>query len=683
MAAEAPDKQSQPQDDTRRAVLNATDALALGAALVVAVVGWVGLGLAEANSHGLALVVVLSAVVLVAMGVLAAQWRWRPRLARDPKGLVIALGAAAVAAALTFPGFSYGLTDKDPGVYVAHGVEIARTGGIAFEDPLLKDKVFVQPTSPGAVFAGIWINDAGSGKIVPQFYHLWPALLATAYDVGGLDGIRFVVPLMGVVAVLVLVALLRRLGQAMAGPAAGVMAAAAGGLLLSTNLLQVWQSRYPTTEVLAQALYVAALLGLVIAIQERWAPAAGLAGLFIGVGWLNRGDGFLMVLLAAAFGACLLAARRWDVRATWGAVGLGIVLPHACVQAYVFCRQYTEGNSVPSFVRMSELVLLGLLFALAARTVLRRPARAIVAALQVRRTQARVGLLVSLLAFGLLALGFLRARLFGPDYFLWNGQRLRSYDEQIMQRLSWFLTLPGFAIMWLGIAVVALRRWRASLWVAVVPTLLLFPVYGYSARNSSRLMWGTRRYVPTVLPGIVVLIALALALAFVWRFRGRALLRVPSLVACGGLVAVFLSQSLPLRSHDEFRGSFELSAQISALSPKPNGIYVWDSTACCNRPASLLATAVWLEHGELSVLLALDPTRRQAALRQYASTYPAQPLFLVSGGDALPAGVDPASARRVMSTTRNLPMWQESDTERPSHAVSLAVHVTVWRITPG
>jgi hypothetical protein len=177
-----------------------------------------------------------------------------------------------------------------------------------------------------------------------------------------------------------------------------------------------------------------------------------------------------------------------------------------------------------------------------------------------------------------------------------------------------------------------------------------------------------------------VLIALALALAFVWRFRGRALLRIPAVLACGGMVAVFLSQSLPLRNHDEFKGSFELSAQISALSPGGTGIYLWDNGSCCNKSTKLLATAVWLQHGEVSVLLPSEVFRRQDVLKQYASTYPGQPVFVVSSGDTLPEGINPSVARKVLSVDKSLPMWDESDVVRPSTVQTVPLHFNVWKI---
>ena len=110
---------------------------------------------------------------------------------------------------------------------------------------------------------------------------LWPALLATAHGAGGRTALLVTVPLAGVVSVLALCAVLRRVGDELLGPrraggaqrgTAGLVAAGAGGLLLATNQLQVWQARYPTTEVLAQArppvAYDAALGALARSVAE-------------------------------------------------------------------------------------------------------------------------------------------------------------------------------------------------------------------------------------------------------------------------------------------------------------------------------------------------------------------------------------------------------------------------------
>ena len=668
-----------------RGTVTGLDLLAGGSVLVVALLAWASLALAHLGRHSLPGALGLAAAALALVGGLCLlASRGRVIVRADVPGVLLALGCAAVVAALTFPGFSYGVADKDPGGYVTHAVEIAHHGDYGFTDPIVRDLPNQwQPTSPDAVFPGVWVRDAPTGRIVPQFYHLWPAFLATAYDVGGMDGLRFAVPLMGVLAVLCVVALLRRVGEALAGPSAGLVAAGAGGLLLATNMLQVWQARYPTTEVLAEALYLGALLGVVVALQTRWRVAAGIAGLFVGVGWLNRPDGLLMVMLSVGVGAALLATRRWDARATWFAAGLAVVTPHALLQAYDLAHNYSIANSIPSLPKVAAVVVGCAVLAVALRVVARRPLTWATDRLQEARPQLVIGLLVCAGALALLVVGFLRPRLFGVDYLAYNGRQIRSYDEQILRRLSWFFTLPGFAVMGLGLAAVALRRWRAAAWAVVLPTLAFFVVYGYTARNSSRLLWWSRRYVPTVLPGIVILIALAVACAWVIRVRGRALLRVPAVLAVVALVAVFLSQSVPVRRHDEWKGSFALTEQIADLSGDRSGIFLWEPQAeqgCCAGPTALFATPVWLVHDGLSALLPLDHARRTEILTTYAKHFPGRPLFVVGDDPELPEGVDPATVEPVLVKHAELPMWDESDTARPAGPHQVPVDIAVWHV---
>jgi hypothetical protein len=274
----------------------------------------------------------------------------------DPAGLVMLAGLVLVAGALFFPGFPYGAGDKDPGAYVNHAIQIARHGSIRWTDPALervKDVSLVSPGAqrpavPGALWPALWLSAPGSAVISPQFYHLWPALLASAFSVGGYSGLANVTPLVGVLAVLALALAVRRVF--------GLLAGSLAGLLLAANMLQVWQARYPTTEMLTQLLVIGSLLGLLIALQSGWGLAAGIAGLLLGVSFLTRPDGLLLVLLAVATGFALVALRRFDRRAGWFAAGLALTL----AQAYGIAERYTLANGVPPLRTVALVVLAGL-----------------------------------------------------------------------------------------------------------------------------------------------------------------------------------------------------------------------------------------------------------------------------------------------------------------------------------
>jgi hypothetical protein len=639
--------------------------LAVLAVLAVSSLAW-----AHAHHHSLPAVLVTTVLVLGALGYALLRLGGRPRVVADKGGLAAVLGCGLLALVMFLPGFSYGVSDKDPGGYVAHAVQIARGGSYSFTDPALADPDLpVTLTSPGARFPGIWVRNDRTGLMVPQFYHLWTSLLATAYDVAGYGGITAATPLVGVVAVMVLVALLRRVG--------GVAAAWIGGVLIATNMLQVWQAKYPTSEVFAEAVFVGALFAVVVAAQERWRPAALVAGALAGVGFLNRADGWLIVMLAAAVLAVLAVSRRADGEVAWGAAGLGLVLPYALWQAYAAARTYTLGNGVPGLRKTVLLLALLAIGAVAGRAVLRRPVAWLLETAGRQRFQRIAGFLVCAFFAVLLAVGFLRPWLFGADHFSYQGKVFRSYDEQNMRRLSWFFTVPGFGLAGLGLAVVALRRWRTAAWAVVVPTLLLLPVFAYKAHNSTRLMWWARRYVSNVLPGVIVLMALALGFAFAWVWRGRRPLRVPALLAAAALTAVFLSQSLPLRSHDEWHGSFGVAERVAALSGDRRGVYLWQRAPyCCAAPTALWATPVWLERGELSVLLPLDRAEQQNYIQAYQRTFPESPVFVVWTGAEPPRLSDLTPVAHFAGT---LPFWEESDVKRPSKPRPIPYEFTVYR----
>jgi hypothetical protein len=663
-----------PQERTPApARLYAAEAAVGAAALALALLSWSGLALAHARSYSLAAAVGLTLAALALVGLVAWRTGGRPRLATDPAGLAMVGAVALVSAVLFFPGFPYGVGDKDPGGYVSQGILIARTGDWAMNDPVL-DKARIQRVqlaSPGARLAGDWIEHAKvPRRTIPQFYHLWSAALASAFAAGGYTALGNLNPLCGVLAVCLAACAARR--------AVGLLAGSLAGALLAANMLEVWQAKYQTSEVFTQLLLLGAAFGVVLALRTGWRPAAGVAGLLLGLSFLARADSLVLLLIAVGVGCVLIATGRFDARAGWFAGGLALTLPHGFLQAYHFARLYTLSVHLPGAAKVLVAMAVPLAVAVALRRFARPLGDRVVGLATGRRGQLLAGLAVVGLAVALLAVGFLRPRLFGIDYFSYNGRVLRSYDEQALRRLSWFFTLPGFALMVAGLAWIALRRWVAAAWALVLPGLLLFPLYAYQAQNSSRLMWWNRRFVPVVVPMVIILIAVALAAALAWKGRWRWPLRAAGAAATAALLAVFLGQSLPLRPHHEFAGSFEITQRISHLAGDRQGVYLWQLPGWPTSPTSLFASPTWLQEGEVSALLprAADP----GYVRQFVRGFPGQPVFLVSAGAKRLQGYERLSLRPVDRVSATLPFWEESDTSRPSKAGVVPVDFTVWRV---
>jgi hypothetical protein len=669
-AAQEPARAPEP------AVVHSGEALLLAAIVGIGLLAWAGLALANAGRYSLPATVALAVAATVAVAVVAWRAPGRPRLVADRGGLAALAGVALVAAVLFFPGFAYGI-GKDPGAYVSHAIAIARLGSSTLQDPVLDRSrvphVEVTPEDPVGRFPAIWIKDRGAQRVVLQFYHLWPALLASAFKAGGYTGLVNLTPVCGVLAVLAVTLATRRV--------LGLLGGGLAGLLLAANMLEVWHAKYPSNEVFTQLLVGGALLGIVVALQTGWRPAAGVAGLLLGLSYLARPDNLLLILLAVAAGCVLILTGRFDGRAGWFAAGLAITLPYGFFQAYVLARRYTLVNGVPDFPTVAALIV----GALAAAVLLRRVAPAlgrwVLRLLQERRVQLWAGAVVVGVAALLLVLGLLRPWLSGPVYGIFNGRRVRTYDEASMIRLSWFLTLPGLAFSLVGLALVALRRWRAAAWTLVVPAMCLLPVYAYRAEISSRLLWWTRRFVPVIVPGVIVLIAIALAAGLGvaagpgWR---RWSVRVASAAAVIFLLAVFAGQSLPLRHHQEHGGSFEAVQRIARAAGDRQGVFLWQRSGGLYNPAYAFGGAVWLQQGQVSALLPARPDPAYA--RSFVSGFPGQPVFLVAGGRQPPRGYGSLGLRLADRFTYVMPVWEETYLTRPSKALAVPMPISIWQV---
>ena len=659
-----------------RGALSAGEAVVLAATLAIALLAWAGLMLADTGRYGLPAAAGLTLLATITLGVVAWRLGGRPRLVVDRAELAVLAGVALVAAVLFFPGFAYG-AGKDPGAYVSHAIAIARIGSSSFDDPVLDRSrvptVEVMREDDVARFPAIWIGDRDPHTIVLQFYHLWPALLASAFEAGGYTGLVNLAPLCGVLAVLLVTLAARR--------AFGLLTAALAGLLLATNMLEVWQAKYPSSEMFTQLVVSGCLLGIVVALQTGWRPAAGLAGLLLGMAYLTRPDSLLLILLAVGVACGLILAGRFDGRAGWFAAGLAVTLPYGFYQAYVSARRYTLANNVPDLPVVLAFIVGVLAVAVLVRRVTPAAGRWGWQLLEQRPVQRRLGIAVAGTAALLLVLGFLRPWLFGPVWGDFRGRPIRTYDEATLIRLSWFFTLPGFGLALAGLALVALRRWRAAAWALLLPALCLLPVYAYRAEVSARLMWWTRRFVPIILPGLVVLIAVALAAGLALAAGPRRLrwpVRAGTAVVVGFLLVIFAGQSLPLRHHQEHGGSFETAQRIASAAGGRQGVFLWEQSSGLYDVAYLFGGPVLLQQGQISALLPRRP--EPTYVRSFVRGFPGQPVFLVTTGHGRPEAYASLGLRAVDRVTYVMPVWRETYTTRPSDAVGVPLRFTVWQV---
>jgi 4-amino-4-deoxy-L-arabinose transferase-like glycosyltransferase len=533
----------------------------------------------------------------------------------------------------------------------------------------------------GGRFPGIWEASDDATEVTSQFYHLYSATLATAEDLGGRSALFNLSPVLAALAVAVLAIGARR--------AFGTLVALLMAAFLITSAMQVWQAKYPSTEIMAQLFLAGALLGAVLTVAQRWAGGALASGLLIGTGFLVRPDGFLYLLFGVIVLAAAIIARpihpRVDRRPAAFVGGLALTLPYAFYNAYVVRDEYSRINDVPGPLLLTGVIALIIGAGVAGRRLLARaepasPNRMDLLEQGVARWQRPVGL-VAALALGLIMLLlYHRETLFGQTVTVGRfsgGEVVRSYAEMNMVWLSWFFSRAGLVIVWLGICVLALQKWQAPRLLFVLPGLALLPVYAYDARVSMRLMWWVRRFVPAILPVLVLLLALAIAWALTRRSWG---LRAVGATALVVMLLRFADLSLPLRDHREMEGSWELAEAIAAQTPDERGVYLYPQPRRgLYDPIAITPGAVWWIFDQIAARLPADYDL--STIEEYQDAFPDHPVLLVSDGDDLPPRLPADRFERTGVIVDDLVVLEETQDRRPEESRTFPWQVSVWRLT--
>lgn len=679
--------QAERDRDQGAAALGLAELVGLGAVASVALVTVTSLVTGLLGVH--APVPILAGAAAMGLAATALAVRQPVTVHRDPTGTALALLVSGLAAALFIPGSPYASGDRDPGVYTSHAFVISRTGSVWIDDPVAarSDDVPVITTDqppvrgPHGRFPGLWPTEDDATRVKPQFYDAWATLLALGAELAGPSGVFGLTPFLGILSVAVLSLAVRRAFDTTTGAFAAV--------LLSVGQLQVWQARYPTSEVLTQLLGVGALAGLVITLSLRWRPAAALAGLCTGTIFVVRPDGILGIVMAAAAGGLLIATDRFDRRTWWFTAGMLAVLPLGLYDGYGLNGFYTTANTAPSLAVLAAVCAGLLALGLGGRVLLTRFGPRLgdpLGRLEPVRAQRLAGsaLTVALAAF--VAFATVRPFVMADHTAVTSrGFVVRTYNEETLHRLAWFLSWPGIIAVVVGFGVVAVRPWRAERWALILPGTLLLPLYVWSPRISSRLLWWGRRFVPLVLVTAVVLISVSVGRGITWRGRGRG--RVPVRATAWGLgaflVCFALSTSLPMLDHREFDGSYDTVTRLAAL-PEAEGseqaVFLWTRpTGGVYEPARVFGGPLWLIGDQISAVLPDDPSA--ADVEAFADAFPGLPIFLVTPGGPPPSTLeDLVAPAPVLDEAITLPFWVESDTFRPDRAEVLTIPLAVWQV---
>jgi hypothetical protein len=595
---------------------------------------------------------------------------------RNAWPLVVPIAIVALGAWLYFPAAEYIIGGKDPGSYLNEGIQIAQRGQLIAADPTiasvpsdLRDLFFPShdnPTYYGLRFVGYYVRNPDTGAVIGQFPQLYPAAIAIGYGMNGLSGARQAGPIW---------AILGLLAVYYAGATwFGRPAAAAAALLLGLNVVEVWFARYPTTEVVMQALTFAALLAFTR--QAEWGGLffGTLAGTLASTLLFLRYDAILVIGALAATAALLPVIKQragagfWVGLLTVGLLGFWYLLgPMSAYMQYpaAFMRNtgalWLVGTGVVSLVILPRLL-----------------SRAGIAALVHRALPLTLAVVMVALATY-------------AYFFRAPAGRLALADAMAFRAFAWYVTTPVLALAVAGFAWSVWRSfWRAP---AFFVTLSLFSVFFfYKIRIAHEHLWASRRLLPVILPGALLLVTALLDTAVgqgLWaRLRSRgvpvrlgAFAGAVSLAVATGLIGMsFWRATDPVAHHVEYAG---LIPEIERLSARfgDRDLLLLEGR---NAGSDLHVLGMPLAYIYARNVLVLDspvPSKRQLErFVHWARAHYDNVWFLGGGGtDLLTATV---GAEPVSSEKFRVPEYATAENAYPTGIRQKEFDYGIYRLTP-
>jgi len=555
--------------------------LGFGALCFVLAMGWAGLVLA---GEGL-----FNPYVTWLAGALAGitGWYFSGSIASESHnvpGKIYLIGVCIILGSLVMnhrPGELI-LGGWDPGVYLHTASSVAHKGALKIPDPDLaaltpEEREVIARNLFGVAepFGGMRVLP--TGETSPSFHHAYPCLMASVWPLGGIGAALKLNPIFHAGSLILIFCL----GTVLWNYRYGLLAA----FLLALNPAQVWQAGFSTAEMSTQFFLLASSLLLLLSQSRRTGGnfLAVIAAWCLGFALLIRYDTIvfmvpvLLVLLAG------ISSATYPRRIVLFAVALIPPLFH-----YWYFQRYIA----PYYHPVSSMVI-NVLWICAGLLVLwllkRRVFRAWFIILDAALDRLlRVCLGVGFIAWLMFA-WFVRPLLLEDNTVhrmvnsvldsagLTNVMPfLAGPDATNIYHLISFMGWPGFILAMAGLAAAVFSV------KSIVPRALLYASIGSliiittHVFNDHFLMWVARRFVPVIIPLLVLGVVTALA----WLIDSRVAKsqRGWVTVMCGLVIVAFHFQSTKtVAIHRDWSGLIEWFDQVNATIPA-------DATIFCDQP---------------------------------------------------------------------------------------------------
>lgn len=438
------------------------------------------------------------------------------------------------------------IVSRDPGAYLQLGYWIAEHGSL----PVPVTLAAFGGTHAGLTFSSFGFVSHGPA-LAPQFMAGLPVTLSAGLWAHGIPGAAAVSPILGGLAILTVGGLTGRL--------AGPQWAPLGAILLALTVPEVFTSRSAFNETLVQALLFGGLCLVVDSLfaKRSWVLAAA-GGLALGLTASVSVVSVLAVLPLIPFAGALLAARRRQGIP----LAAGVLVAAALGLASGFAFGVPVVSSTTPTLRTISLITAGFLVVTAGGVAValvgpvRRWTGKALARRPLRWLPEAAAVIVVAVAVGFAVRPYVQTVRGAPNPYVGALQRLaglpvdpgRLYSEKSLYWVIWYLGVPVLLLGVIGLAMLtrqclrALLEWRdpsrvARAWALPAAVFLWgFLAVLWLPGTVPDQPWASRRLVPVLLPGLVVLAVWMAAWIII-----RAQRRGAGIVAVAGAAACFVA----------------------------------------------------------------------------------------------------------------------------------------------
>ncbi len=576
------------------------------------------MALAAASAYSFRRLIAINVALVIALGAYARFRIVWLGLRKPTLSILLPLVLAGLGIWRFTPASEYIIGGKDPGVYVNEGINIDRTGTLFRRDeivatvPLVARDLFFPKYTPteyyGLRFMGVFLNDPTTGEVIPQFPHFLPASIALGYEIGGIRGATSTV---------VVWALLGLWGVYLFGARlAGRVPALAACVLLTLNVIETWYGKYPNAEVVMQTFVFAGLLALsrVLRDDDRffgWVTGAlAVALIFL------RFDAYLAIVpVSGAVAAVWIVDRRaagWPATVmVLAATAIGWLYYSGPMKAYLW--QYRENLPTLAtgamFLGAAVLVTLALgYFRDSIGTFIRAAVPPV--------------LIVSVAALAAYAL-----------YFRNPGGRLVASDAYALRTFrDFYFFKPALVAAFGGFALLAWKRfWREPAFYIIVAAFCTF--FFYKIRVAPEHFWMARRFLPVILPSLLLLASAGAFGIYENKERRPAWRAVAATVLLAFIGWQYAVAAAPVASHVEYKGAIHLVDKL-AHQTKADDLVIFEGR---ESDVHVMAVPLAYMYGRNVLVLATPRVERRAfesfladATKRYGRV-----LFVASAGTDL------------------------------------------------